>query len=406
MHQAAAMSSLRVAVPVVRLLPLIGIALLLLALSALSMRATAAENLHFAGFALAGTAEHTARAFPQTSRLLEEKNAQGVPLLQAALWKELSARRYKNLVLKADLADDHKGHDALSMAVVLDWENIATERLPGATKLVLDLHGQILVFDFASRQVLGSWPVAIQLIHTDEHDLGDSQVASLVRQMYFGGGTGKTLFAAASDTLERIEVKRSNGNYIRVVSVDLEEKALATLAEANQDPEIFASHVANAFGKHLSENQRVAYIPYTKGAAVGAAMAARFANGEVYQLELPTADYRIHLKVRGFKKVEVGRTSIETAWAYGSYMQVAIRDYDDSATYLEAPFKFGAVKKVVAGTSAPNDWAAYQESLFTLIDGITRQMSEPDRGWLTKWSDGKPVLAQMERVKGIIERCR
>lgn len=381
----------------------------LLLLSTSSFSSAVVENVYFAGFALAGDAAHSERAFPVTTMLLEERDARGIPLLESALWDALTrdGSRYPNLVLNPDIAASHTSPDALALAVVLDWENASTESLRGTTKLVLDLHAQIMIFDFATRQVLGSWPVAVQLIDViDSHSVGQSQIESRFRQMYYGSDLDKTLFAATAEKLAQIEVRRSRGNYIRVVSVTLEDNARAALAEAGEQEDIFEARVANSFGKYLSENQRVPYIPYTKGAAVGAKMAARFASGEVYQLELPTPDYRVHLTVRGFKKVELGNSSLETAWAYGSYMHVKIQDYDESTTYLSAPFKFGAVKKVPAGGVVPDDWAAYQESLFSLINGITNQMSDPDRAWLESRSEGRSVATQLMHVQEIIERCR
>jgi hypothetical protein len=203
-----------------------------------------------------------------------------------------------------------------------------------------------------------------------------------------------------------VKTQPSTGNYIRVVSVDVEDKAHQTLLEYGQNEAVIKSRLADSFAERLSENHRIAYVPYSKGVAVGQKMAARFANGDIYQLELPTPDYRVHLRLRGFKKVMADRTSVESAWIYGSYLNVAIKDFDDEKVYLDAPFKYGAIKKVVAGTDNQDDWSAYQESLFMLVDQITRQTVAPDKAWAEKWSQGQPVFTQLQALRSVLERSR
>jgi hypothetical protein len=135
-------------------------------------------------------------------------------------------------------------------------------------------------------------------------------------------------------------------------------------------------------------------------------MAARFANGDVFQLELPKPDYRIHLNVRGYKKQLLDSNNVEAAWGYASYMNVAIKSYDDSTVYLDAPFKFAVTKNVVSGTHDQDDWSAFQESTLSLIDQITLQIATPDSDWLKLWADGKSTKDQLEHLSKILDRTR
>lgn len=364
-----------------------------------------ASPVYFAGFALAGDASESDIAFPITSRLLKDTDESGRPLLEQALWNSIESATYPHLIIERGLASGDNPGDSVAMAFVLDWENISRELIAGSTKLVVDLHAQVLIFDFDSKKAIGSYPVAVQLIHTVDGPSTPEVEETLVRQIYFGSESGG-IFKRFADRLATASVRESTGNYIRVVSVELEDRARQTLAEFSQDEHVFTSRVANLFGKQLAENHGVSYVPYSKGTAIGSKMAARFANGEIYQIELPVPDYRVHLRVRGFKKVMLDSNNVQSAWAYGSYMNVAVKDYEDQKVYLDAPFKFGAVKKVVAGSRDIDDWAAFQESIYTLIDQITLQSASPDRAWVAKWSDGRPVLKQLNNLKRVIERSR
>jgi hypothetical protein len=382
--------------------PRVLVALIALVVSPLCLSAT---PVYFAGFALAGNASESEAAFPITSQILRETSQSGGYPIEQSLWASVQSAAHSELVIKRELGSGDDSSDLVAMAFVLDWENVSSELVAGSTKLVVDLHAQVLVFDFNSKKVIGSYPIAVQLLHSVDGPTTAELEASLVRRLYFGS-EGESIFRRFAERLSSVSVKPSTGNYIRVVSVELEDNARQAVADYAQDESVLISRVADSFGKRLAENQKVSYVPYAKGSAIGSKMAARFANGEIFQLELPEPDYRVHLRLRGFKKVLLDSNSVESAWAYGSYMNVAVKDFDDQKVYLDAPFKFGAVKKVVAGSEGIDDWTAYQESMFTLIDQITLQSAKPDKAWLAQWSGGKPVMEQLEELKRVIERAR
>lgn len=290
------------------------------------------------------------------------------------------------------------------MAFVLDWENVSRERIEGNEKLIIDLHGQILVFDFESKQVIASYPVALQFIHVEPGSATPDLEQRLVRELYVGDGSAN-LLRKFVERLSKIEIKPSFGNRIQVVSVALEEKAIESLREAGQDEFTFKSKIADLFGSRLSENLRVAIVPHSKGAAVGGKMAARFADGRAFQFELPSADYKVYLTVRGFKKALLDEDEAQQAWGYGSFMRVAVSDDESSKFYMDAAFKFAAAK-MVPRDAQYQDWPAFQESIYSLIDQVTTQIDERNSDWIGKWASGEDVSAQLAEVSRIVARCR
>lgn len=380
--------------------------LLLLITTTPSFSAEPATNVYFAGFALAGNWAESEKAFPISSRLLQERGSKdGTFLIQEELWKHVQSSSHPKLVIKPGLASGLVPGDSVAMAFVLEWENVSSETVAGRTKLVADLHGQVLIFDFESKKVMGSYPAAVQLLDVIDGPVNDRIKESLIKSLYFGKA-GNSIFAQAAKRLPSVSVKPSTGNYIQIVSVDLEAKARQTLAEFRADPQVLVSRVADAFGERLFENNHVAYIPYSKGVAIGQTMAARFANGDIFQLELPKPDYRIHLNVRGYKKLLIDSNNVESAWGYASYMNVTIKNFDDSTVYLDAPFKFAVTKNVVSGTHDQDDWSAFQESTFALINQITLQIATPDSDWLKQWADGNSTMSQLKNLSRILDRTR
>ncbi|MEY1661656.1 hypothetical protein [Isoalcanivorax beigongshangi] len=363
------------------------------------------KTVYFAGLALSGTAAESAASFPHTLALMQERSEEGGANLQQELWDAISSAPLAHLHLETNLAEHSDIEGAVALAMLVDWENVSREKLGDTTKMVADLHAQALLFDYSSKRVLAAYPVDRQLIHVVQGDPDAGTEASLIRALYFN--ESDNIFHQFARRLQDLEVRASYGNAIRVMSVALEDQALEMLRAHGQDPDVFQGWVADQFGKRFSDRLQVPFIPYAKGVAIGASMAARFANGDVYQLELPEPDYRVHFVVRGFKKVLLDSNSAEAAWAYGTYLNVRIANYDDSRVYLDAPFKFGAVKKVPSSAQQLDDWTAFRESIFSLLDQICVQVTQQDRRWLNKWSDGREVQKQLRELnRQVIERSR
>ena len=151
---------------------------------------------------------------------------------------------------------------------------------------------------------------------------------------------------------------------------------------------------------------RVAVLPYTTGEAIGKKMAARFANQEIYILEIPKADFAVNVRVRGFKKVMLGENRVETAWAYGTFAVITLEEPEFAKRHLDDEFKYAAVKRVPRSKTIVDDWSAYQESLFMLFDQVTRQFAAPSSEWVRKWAAGDGAELRLADAGKIIERCR
>ena len=362
-------------------------------------------SVYYAGFAFAGDNANVKTSFPLTSKLLEEHDPSGRPMIEAALTSRMTSVINPSLSLLMGKLGNYKSGDAVSLAFAVDWENVTTEKLGDKTKVVVDIHAEILVFDFAEMKVIGAFPLGVQIRDVQDSDVSEAHKLALVHDIYYGTGPSN-IFDRFVDRLNTLVIKPAYGNRIGVVSVDIEDKARATLAEANTTADPFVSFTALAFSKFLSTNQGVAVLPYSKGQAIGGKMSAVFANGEVYQLAIPEPDYAVHLTVRGFKKVKLDQTAAETAWAYGSYIHVRIDQPELAKTYLDTDFKFAPVKKVPTGEVVEKDWPAYQESLLSLLDQLTKQVSMQDKAWTAQWATGDQATDQLEAVSKILARCR
>jgi len=386
-----------------------GLAGVLLLLCSASASAQAPLKLFYAGVAFVGDHAGDDRAFRFSRQLLKEMApGQDRPQLEAELHRRVANLKNPSFELVADTRmGDYKTDDSIAVAFAVEWENVSIERAGDVTKLVLDLHAQVLLFDFAkdNSRIVAVYPVAVQLRDAVRGEVTDAHILARVRKFYYDAGP-TNIFDQFAARLAAITVKRTYPHRIQVKTVVVEDAARGTLAEGRADPVAFGQFAGQSFSRFLSQNMRVSVLPHVKDAAIGGKMAARFANGDVFNLAIPEADYVITLRVQGFKKALLGENHAEKAWGYGSFAAVTIEQPELSKRYLDNAFKFAAVKKVPASATQVDDWSAYQESLFSLFDQLTRQFSAPSSEWMKRWAGGDAVAGQFSEAAKIIEKCR
>jgi hypothetical protein len=388
---------------------LAGFAGALLLLVSTAAFAQAPLKVLYGGFAFIGNHADNDKAFRFSRQLIQERaSGSDRPQLEAELMRRVAGVKNSSFELVADeRMGDYKKGDSLALAFALEWENAAIERAGDVTKLVLDVHAQVLVFDFAKDEmkIVAVYPVAVQLRDAVRGDVSDAHILSRVREMYYGAGP-TNIFDQFVARLASIALKKSYPHRIQVKSVVVEDAARGTVAEGGGNADAFGRFAAQSFGRFLSQNMRVSVLPHSTGEAIGGKMAARFANGDVFNLTIPEADYVVTLRLQGFKKVLLGENRAEKAWGYGSYAAVKFEQPELAKRYLDSEFKYAAVKKVPATVTQTDDWSAYQESLFSLFDQLTKQFAAPSPEWMKRWSGGDAVAAQVAEAAKMIEKCR
>ena len=359
-------------------------------------------NVFYAGFSFVGNHSDNQRLYPHSVALSKELDEKGLPILEQALYSKVKSVSREDVVFVADELGDYRDGNALTMAFAVDWENIAIEKIGDLYKIVIDLHAQILLFDYSEKKVIGSYPVAIQIRDAQNKKPSDEYIRSVIRSIYLNNNYDVNIFDEFTDRLSTVPVKASFGQHLQITSVTIEDKAVKHMPFSElAEKQAFQTLVAQNFGKYLSLNQNVSLLPYSKGEAIGSKMALRFSNGDIFNLTIPSPDYGIDLFVRGFKKVKAGETNAKVAWVYGSYLRIHVEQPDFKKVYLDIPFKNAAVKEVPKSQSTIDDWTAFQESLFAFFHEFSKQISSPSKKWLkssTKEKDAKKQLAAFNKI--------
>jgi hypothetical protein len=363
------------------------------------------QKVFFAGFAFLSDHKDADVDFPYSRRVFELKDPGGQPRVNAALLSKLKAKTFNHeLEIVTDALGEHQSAGAVSMAIALDWENVNTEVIDGTHKVVVNLHGQVLLFDFKEKKILAAYPSGIRINDVSKTAPDEAHFASLFEKAYFDKIGEVNVLDEFLKEISRVKLKEGFTQRVRVSEVVLEEKANECLPESLKcRPEAFKTFIAQQFGTFLSSNLGVSILPYSIGEAIGNTMACSFQNGSVFNLTIPKEDIPLKISIRGFKKVKMDENVAGSTWAYGTFIRLSAQN-PFKESILNARFKSAAVKTVPAGQTAVNDWPAFEDSMLSLFDQLTRQIGARDASWIETKCEDKEVKNQLRELEKALKR--
>ena len=362
------------------------------------------SKAYFSGYTFMADQVEIGVRFPYSLQISEEKDAKGIGILDAELGKRLMA----DLPTSFDL--DFGTSDAtgeVTLAFALDWENVSVTKIGDVYKIVIDIHAQILAFDFAEKKVIAAFPVAVQLRDGAKEKPSKTYIMSRIRELYLTNKHGVNVFDEFIARFKTVKINAKYRNYIQLTDVDVTGRAMKKVSEFSQlKLSNFKGFVGQHFTKFLSVNQSVAVLPYSKGQAIGGRMAMRFSDGEVFDMTMPEPNYQMQIQYTGFGKKLLDKNNVWEAWLYVTGYTLPVLEPLSGRKYLSAGFRDSVVVKQVAGETEPDHWSAYQGAFFSLSTNLTKQISLRDTAWLDKRTKEKNVSEQLEKLEGILERCR
>lgn len=379
---------------------------LVLVLFAVAPRASALD-VYFAGFAWLGDAAALDAHYPY-SRAVNRHPGSGVAPLDAAVAARLRAATFEGFTLKFDelgsLGPDSPS--ALALAFVLDRETVSVETIGDTRKILVELAGQALFFDFRESAVIATFPVVNQYLHVKKSAVTAEDIAPIVRDMYLGAN-GVNILDDFTRTLGTMTLNPNVTRRIQVTEVKFEPALRALLPEHfARDDSGFRNALAQDFSKYLSAAQGIPVLPYSVGSAIANRMAGRFSDGTVFDLRIPEADYSISLDLRNLRKIEFERSTAGTSYVYGAYLNVRATEPLSNTVFLDATIKNGASKIVPASQTEVNDWPAYHEALLALMEKFSAALTKPDAAWAAKHSENAAVVKEMKTLQKVLQSCK
>jgi hypothetical protein len=380
--------------------------LIIAALAFVPAAHAAQGTVYFAGIAFTGDASDSTHDFPHLTRLLD---GAAVVQVNTGLRRQIDSHPGSTHVSFDQLGSVKDASDATALALAIDREMTSVEHVGGLYKIRLEISAQALFFDFKEKQILGGLPLVLDYVDVKTSAPTDAEIDAGFRGMVLDTTSPSGLSAQFAAALARAQVPNAATRHLRVTSVTLAEKGKDYLRQyaplVNEDA--FRTQVAQEFGKYLSSNQRLAILPYRSNRAIGSNMAARFVEGDVYDLKIPEADYDISLNVAGFKKLEQGRNNVNAVYIYGAFVDVTVQEPLSGKVYFRQSIKQGATKEVPVTQTSVDDWAASYESLLLLFNNLTQAISNPGSAWTKSGlPEGTDAKAQLSSLAELIKSCR
>jgi hypothetical protein len=377
----------------------------------------APQKVYFAGFAFLSDHVNIEPEYRFSKKIWELKENEQ-PLIDKVIGKKLEDVSNPNIEIIINDLGDHKSANSLSLALALDWEDVCVDKLtPELYKIVLNLHGQILVFDFNSKKIIATYPFGVRVNDTSKTEPDEAHFYNLFHRLYFENIANINFLDEFIKRLRKINIKESSNHRIKVTEVIIGDKSYSYMPQKVKDNlAAYKTFVAQQFSSFLSANQGIAVLPYTrkneqgehiaKGQAFKGKMALRFGNATVLNLTIPEEDIPIKIKVRGFKKVQMDENHTGTSWVYGSFIRFTVLDPLGDPV-VNAKFKYAAVKTILASqteVTIDSDWSAFEESLLSLFNELTQQISERSSSWISKKTKDKNVKKQLKSLEKILKR--
>lgn len=362
-------------------------------------------QVYWAGFAYTSDQSAVAAATPRTASTIEQR---GLGELNKRLAHALSQRYPQHLqLIEQPVAMLDGSTSATVLAAALDRELVSVEPIGDQYKLLVEVALQALFFDFRERQVIAAMPMTLQRIDIKDSEPSAADVNAIVADLLYGG-SDTALPQVLAATLANARLPAASSRRLQVVGVTLSEATLAKLPAADWQT-LLPPTLAHELSKALAANAGIALLPPRSGQAIGGAMAARFADGKVYQLKIPEPDYAIELQVDALKHGIIDETPAMKTLLFGAFFSIKVREPLSGRVYFEQPLRKGATKIVPATQQQVDLWSASYETLLAGLDAFAGAGAKraDARAWLGEQKPGgRPLQEQTRNLQELIQSCR
>jgi len=288
--------------------------------------------------------------------------------------------------------------NAYIMAVAIDRENLNIQKFNNGYSLIFDLSAQIILVNFSDKKVVGTYPIAVRYADFADQNPSKAYIAKTFHQMLYNPEFPVSLLSEFKKRVPELRIFRERLN-IRFGQMELSKQASEYLQSQNVDLSSFQRWMGENFSKSLSYEQSMPVLPFVTGDAIGKKMPLKVSNRrEAMNLTIPPADYVVDVKLRGLFKKKLGETNKRLAWSYVNGLALTFKHATSNRPpYFEGKFKYGRVKEVPKSLAATDDIGEFEESVISLMNQISTNLTEADKSWL------KEHMGKKAKVKKVVK---
>lgn len=361
----------------------------------------------FAGVAFSGDQDSSSQRFKYADRYEKQLEADGESGYKHVLVAMQQAPA-QNLTVSTQPISELKGRDqAIVTALVLTSETVSTERFGDIRKLLIVERAQAMFFDFKSMTMLRSYPFSFAYIDNFRRDPTDEDIQQRVKMVFEGAGGKPGLYGRYANLVAKATVPAQAPRFLQVKNVQFAPDVVAQMPEyLKPSPAVYQTWAADVIGEAISSELGVPIVPFAEGYAVGHVMTMRVADGDVYNLKLPTPDYEIDAEFTGLKKVKLAQAGAGATWAYGVLANVQIIEPLTNTVYLGTPLKNAEIKVVPASQTEVDDFPAYDDTLHGMFIKLANAIDGGDIKWVKAAAAAHDIEAQLSKTKDLMNQCK
>lgn len=358
------------------------------------------HDVLFAGFAVTGSAADTDTTLPYAFNIIEDLGL-----------VELN-RRLRGAISEVPEGELHFLYDSLGrldgttgtlgMAVSLDRETTLVDQIGEDYRLLYELSAQLLFFDFDDLQLRTSYPIIIQRVDALPESPTDADIERLARQA-LTETSESGLIRVAADRLSTLRLPSPASRTLQIVDVSLSDPDSAPPRVTDL---LRSGVLGHELSKVLSGTAGIGLIPHRRGQAVGGAIAARFADGRIYNIRLPDPDYELDVDVRGFSHRVLRQTPGFRQDLLGAYFDLTATEPVSGRRLIDGAFRHGVTKTIPASQSGYDEGAALYEALISGFASLVTAAVDGEREWIRQQAEPRTAADSADALEQLLEYCR
>lgn len=347
----------------------------------ISLPVQAKQQVYFAGSGYLGRYDDIGKNYPHAVRI---NNAQKpVATLTKAFAELIQRNEFKNFEVNFKSVDQNLTRP-LMMALSIERENLAFSTL---NTPIAEISAQLVFFDYNTRTLVAAKqiPIAVNGVKNNDGTVDQDALFDLAYLSEEG------LLSEALKSLKATKLKEFQKVRLQATKVTIAKKLLQKLPK-----ELTERGLTQFLGQRLSaklSQQRFNVIPYQRGATIGRQMAFRLADSSGFNLQLPEADYEIHMTFLDALSMQQPTFSL-----HGVDVEFSIKQKSSNTVRFQSVLTYAVSTKKVANVDAKDSWAPYEDAIENLLAELAQQLVNPNKAWFKEHAFSQSAFKQAKAL--------
>jgi len=345
-------------------------------LTVLAQGSAAQDSVQIAGTAFLTAAASVDTLFPIVSGVMKLVEARQQPLSGALL----GALRAAGVPVRTDYA----ARTGRALAFAFDDEYQVVEQFGKVYRVATVISAQLLTIDFRTQQAVSAMPVTLDFLYLSDAPPDGSTREKIIEQVAakFVDNTDAGIFPSAVRVYQNLIPAAEGGCLVQLGALSFDQSVVDATRSRFGDDTLRLRRVLQAqLGRTWMTAARQPLLPIGQSQA-RAVMQGRFANGEVFNLRIPSADYELNFTAITTKRGIAAQNNVLRVEGTGLRYKLLVTD-----TELKQPVtsgNFGIVQMDTLSMSSPpiDGWSAISNAVKSLTGAVGAAAARDDRKWL------------------------